>query len=152
MGNPNAGKTTLFNRLTGLRAQTANFPGTTVEHRRGKATLSGDLVTYVDLPGLYTLDAVTADEQVTVEALTGKLAGWQQPDAVIIVGDAMNLERNLFLASQVLELQLPTVLALNMIDVADKHGLKFDYNRLSQRLGCPVMPISARTTRPFLIN
>ena len=145
VGNPNAGKTTLFNRLTGMRAQTANFPGTTVEHRRGKATSPGDPVIYVDLPGLYTLDAVTADEQVTVAALTGKLPGWQQPDAVIIVGDAMNLERNLFFASQVLELQLPTVLVLNMIDVADSHGLNFDYDRLSHRLGCPVAPISART-------
>lgn len=145
LGNPNAGKTSLFNRLTGLRAQTANFPGTTVEHRRGRTNLGDRSVTYVDLPGLYTLDAVTPDERVAVDALRGDLAGWEQPDAVIIVADAMNLERNLFLASQVLELQLPTVLALNMIDVAGRHGLQFDLAQLSERIGCPVVPIAART-------
>ena len=145
VGNPNAGKTSLFNRLTGLRAQTANFPGTTVEHRRGRAQL-GDLpVTYVDLPGLYTLDAVTPDEQIAVDALTGQLRGWQPPDAVLAVVDAMNLERNLFLTSQLLELGRPTVLALNMIDVADQHGLEFDLDELSDRLGCPVVQVSART-------
>lgn len=145
VGNPNAGKTSLFNRLTGLRAQTANFPGTTVEHRRARAQLGDQQVTYVDLPGLYTLDAVTPDERVAVEALTGQLQSWRQPDVMLIVVDATNLERNLFLTSQLLELGLPTLLALNMIDVADKHSLHFEFDELSQRLGCPVVPISART-------
>jgi len=144
-GNPNAGKTSLFNRLTGLRAQTANFPGTTVEHRRGRVQLKNQTATLVDLPGLYTLDAVTPDERVAVDALDGKLARWARPDALLIVVDATNLERNLFLASQLLDRKLPTVVALNMIDSADKHGLHFDIEELAKRLGCHVVPISART-------
>jgi len=149
VGNPNAGKTSLFNRLTGLRAQTANFPGTTVEHRRASAMLGTQKITYVDLPGLYTLDAVTPDEKVAVDALTGKLQRWPQPDAVLIVIDAMNLERNLFLASQVIELGIPTLVALNMIDLANHHGLQIEREELASRLGCPVVAISARTGEGF---
>jgi len=147
VGNPNAGKTSLFNRLTGLRAQTANFPGTTVEHRRGHANLEGQSVTFVDLPGLYTLDAVTPDERVAVDALEGNLAKWSQPDAVLVVLDATNLERNLFLASQVLDRKLPTVVALNMIDITEKHSIRFDLEELTERLGCPVVEVSARSGR-----
>ena len=147
VGNPNAGKTTLFNRLTGLRAQTANFPGTTVEHRCGRSKLADQQVNYVDLPGLYTLDAVTPDEQVAVDALTGQLYCWRKLDAVVVVVDATNLQRNLFLVSQVLELGVPTLVALNMIDVAEKHGLHFELDELAHRLGCPVVPVSARTGR-----
>ncbi len=146
-GNPNAGKTSLFNRLTGLRAQTANFPGTTVEHRRGSFSLGGQKVTLIDLPGMYTLDAVTLDEHVAVDTLLGKRVGTVRPDAVLVVIDATNLERNLLLTSQVLNLQMPTLVALNMIDVADQHGLQFDLEELAKRLGCPVIPISARTGR-----
>ncbi len=145
VGNPNAGKTSLFNRLTGLRAQTSNFPGTTVEHRRASAQLDGLPVTLVDLPGLYTLDAATPDEKIAVDALTGKLKKWPQPDAVLVVVDATNLERNLFLTSQLLELGLPMLVALNMIDVSEKHGVHFELDELAERLGCPVVPISART-------
>ncbi|MGI9429900.1 MAG: ferrous iron transport protein B, partial [Bythopirellula sp.] len=146
-GNPNAGKTSLFNRLTGLRAQTANFPGTTVEHRRGHLQLGHQQATLLDLPGLYTLDAVTPDERIAVESLQGKLAGWSRPDAVLVVIDATNLERNLFLTSQLLDLKLPTLVALNMIDMADQHGLQFDLPELTNRIGCEVVPISARTGR-----
>ncbi len=145
VGNPNAGKTSLFNRLTGLRAQTSNFPGTTVEHRRARAQVGARAVTLVDLPGLYTLDAATPDEQIAVDALTGKLKKWPQPDAVLVVVDATNLERNLFLTSQLIELGLPMLVALNMIDVAEKHGVDFDLEELAERLGCPVVPLSART-------
>lgn len=145
VGNPNAGKTSLFNRLTGLRAQTANFPGTTVEHRRGAWQLGDRQVQLVDLPGLYSLDAVTPDERVACAALRGELAEQGPPDLVVLVLDATNLQRNLFLAGQVVELGIPTVAALNMIDVADKQGWQIDLPQLAQQLGCPVAAISART-------
>jgi ferrous iron transport protein B len=147
VGNPNAGKTSLFNRLTGLRAKTANFPGTTVEHRRASLQLEGTAATLVDLPGLYSLEASTPDERVAAEALAGLLPGMPAPDVIVQVIDATNLERNLFLASQVLELKRPMVAALNLSDAAEKQGLKFDLTKLQERLGCPVVPISARTGR-----
>ena len=101
VGNPNAGKTSLFNRLTGLRAKTANFAGTTVEHRRGKLRLGARSVTLVDLPGLYGLEAVTPDDANRGQRLRGELPGQPAPDAFLLVVDATNLERNLFLVSQV---------------------------------------------------
>jgi ferrous iron transport protein B len=149
IGNPNAGKTTLFNRLTGLRAKTANFPGTTVEHRRAKASIAHRSVTLIDLPGLYSLEAATPDERIASDALAGRLPGTPAPDVVLIVADATNLERNLLLASQVLELRRPTILALNMIDSAKRHGLSIDCEELSERLGCRVVPVSARTGQGF---
>lgn len=147
VGNPNAGKTSLFNRLTGLRATTGNFPGTTVEHRRATIELAGAPATIIDLPGLYTLDAATADEAVSVKALEGQLHGLAGPDLVVVVVDATNLERNLFLVGQVLERQQPTVVALNMIDSADRHGIRMELNQLREQLDCPVVAISARTGR-----
>jgi ferrous iron transport protein B len=145
VGNPNAGKTSLFNRLTGLRAKTANFPGTTVEHRRASLHLEGAHATLVDLPGLYSLEPSTPDERVAVDALEGQLPGMPAPDVILQVVDATNLERNLFLTSQVLELKRPMVAALNLSDAAEKQGLKFDLAELRERLGCPVVPVSART-------
>ncbi|MBA4105768.1 MAG: ferrous iron transport protein B [Pirellula sp.] len=145
VGNPNAGKTSLFNRLTGMRAKTANFPGTTVEHRRASMTLGEFETTIVDLPGLYSLDPTTPDERVACDALEGRLAGMAEPDLVLLVVDATNLERNLFLASQVLELGDPTVVALNLSDAAEKQGITFNLPELRQRLGCPVILVSART-------
>src|SRR5690606_19908745 len=118
VGNPNAGKTSLFNRLTGLRAHTANFAGTTVEHRRGRVQVAGTDVELVDLPGLYSLDAVTPDERVARSAILGE--AYIQPQALVLVIDATNLERNLFLASQMVEAaaqkKLPLLVALNMVD------------------------------------
>ncbi len=145
VGNPNAGKTSLFNQLTGLRAKTANFPGTTVEHRRAAVQLNGRPATLLDLPGLYSLDAATPDERIAVSALDGTLPGAAPPDAAILVVDSTNVERNLFLASQVLELRLPTVVALNLIDAARDAGLQFNVAELEARLGCRVVPVSART-------
>lgn len=145
VGNPNAGKTSLFNRLTGMRAKTANFPGTTVEHRRATITLGDVETTIVDLPGLYSLDPSTPDERVACDALEGLLPGTPEPDLVLLVVDSTNLERNLFLASQVLELGDPTVVALNLSDAAEKQGITFNLEELRQRLGCPVVPVSART-------
>lgn len=145
VGNPNAGKTSLFNRLTGLRAKTANFPGTTVEHRRGRVLCCGQTIELIDLPGLYSLDATTPDELVARQMVFGELRGELPPDLLVVVVDATNIERNLFLASQILELELPAVVALNQIDIARKQGVRIDLSELSQRLGCPIVPISART-------
>jgi ferrous iron transport protein B len=143
-GNPNAGKTMLFNALTGLRAKTSNFPGTTVERKVGRVRLSDRQIIVVDLPGLYSLESTSPEEQIAAQALSGRLTEHGKADAVVLVVDATNLERNLFLVSQVLELQIPTVVALNMIDLAQQHGLKIDPARLRLELGCPVVPISAR--------
>jgi ferrous iron transport protein B len=145
VGNPNAGKTTLFNRLTGLRAQTANFPGTTVEHRRAAIRLGGHDHQLIDLPGIYSLEGVTLDELVTCRAIRGELPGQRAPDVVVLVLDATNLERSLFLASQVLDLGIPSIAAINLSDVAEKHGMAVKRLELAQRLGCEVVSISARS-------
>lgn len=147
VGNPNAGKTSLFNRLTGLRAHTANFAGTTVEYRRGRVELEGQAIELVDLPGLYSLEAETPDERVACDVLHGKRK--VQPEAFILVIDATSLARNLFLASQIIEVSRetnrPLVVALNMSDVAQRHGLKIDVADLARQLDCTVVPVSART-------
>jgi len=147
VGNPNAGKTTLFNALTGLRAKTANFPGTTIERRVGHTELGGRRAKLLDLPGLYSMSGSTPDERVARDALLGELPGHPRPDLVLLLVDATNLERNLYLASQVLELGLPTVIALNMIDLAEQAGIQVDAERLSAELGCPVVPVAARSGR-----
>ncbi|MGA2243394.1 MAG: ferrous iron transport protein B [Verrucomicrobiota bacterium] len=143
VGNPNAGKTTLFNALTGLHAKTANFPGTTVERRVGRLHLDRKQVVVVDLPGLYSLDSTSPDEKLASDALQGRL-GHKAPDAALVVVDATNLERNLFLASQVLELKCPVLVALNMMDMARRDGIRIDVAKLRGELGCAVVPVSAR--------
>jgi len=145
VGNPNAGKTTLFNALTGLRAKTANFPGTTVERRVGRAHVGDRQIVIVDLPGLYSLESNSPDEKLASDALHGRLAEHPAPNAALVVVDATNLERNLFLVSQVLELDCPVVVALNMMDMARRDGIHIDVAKLRAELGCPVIPISART-------
>lgn len=144
VGNPNAGKTTLFNALTGLRAKTANFPGTTVERKTGVMCLGTESVSVVDLPGLYSLDDGSPEEKVASDALRGRVAGEALPDAALVVVDATNLERNLFLVSQVLELERPVIVALNMMDMAKRDGIRLDVEQLRTELGCTVIPISAR--------
>ncbi len=143
VGNPNAGKTTLFNALTGLRAKTANFPGTTVERKVGRLHLEHKQIVVVDLPGLYSLDSQSPDEKLAADALQGKLEH-TAPNAVLVVVDATNLERNLFLASQVLELKCPVIVALNMMDMARRDGIRIDPAKLRDELGCVVVPVSAR--------
>ena len=141
-GNPNCGKTTLFNALTGLRAQTSNYPGTTVEHRLGRFSLDGESVELLDLPGFYDLNASSEDERVALDALkNGK------PDGVIVVADAMNLNRSLFIIGQILEMQLPVVVALNMVDLAEAAGIRVNAVTLAEELGCPVVPVVARSGR-----
>lgn len=144
VGNPNAGKTTLFNILTGLRAKTANFPGTTVERKTGSLFLGAQQVAIIDLPGLYSLDNGSPEEKIASDVLRGGFMGNSSPDAALVVADATNLERNLFLVSQVLELQCPAIVALNMMDMAQRDGIQIDVAQLQEELGCVVVPISAR--------
>lgn len=144
IGNPNTGKTTLFNRLCGARAKTSNFPGTTTSSRVGRAALPDDwLIEIVDLPGLYELGLDVPETRIARDVLTGQ-GLYRTPDAVLVVVDACNLTRNLVLVGELLAYDLPVVVALNMIDIAQRRGLSIDASRLSERLGCPVVPIIAR--------
>lgn len=147
VGNPNSGKTTLFNALTGLRAQTANYPGTTVERRIGRLTLGTDSLDVIDLPGIYDLKALSEEERIAVDVLTGQSPKLAKPDAAIIVADAMNLSRSLFLVSQTIEMNVPVIVALNMTDLAEDAGVQIDTGQLARELGCEVVPIVARTGR-----
>ena len=145
VGNPNTGKSTLFNALTGLRQRVGNYPGVTVARKSGTCDLGdGRKVELVDLPGLYSLAAASPDEQVVTDALAGKIAGERVPDVIVVVADATNLLRNLFLASQLAGLGRPAVLVLNQADVAREQGMRIDTARLSARLGgIPVVLASA---------
>lgn len=142
IGNPNTGKTTLFNALTGHRAKVANYPGVTVEKRTGALRDVPD-VDLVDLPGTYSLAARSPDELVAVDVLLGRRADTPRPDVVVVVADASNLERNLYLATQVLEAERPVVLALTMTDVAAARGHTLDLAALGRRLGVAVVPLVA---------
>jgi len=139
-GNPNAGKTTLFNHLTGARQHVGNYPGITVEHKQGCCLHNQHGITVVDLPGTYSLSAYSAEELVAREYIIN-----EKPDVVVDVVDASNLERNLYLTCQFLELGVPVVIALNMIDVAENRGLIIDVEKLSAALKTPVIPIVARS-------
>ncbi|MBI3854364.1 MAG: ferrous iron transport protein B [Planctomycetes bacterium] len=143
IGNPNTGKSSLFNALTGINQQVGNYPGITVERREGTCRLEEGEVTLIDLPGTYSLAAMSADEQVIIDVLSGRRGEIPAPAAVLCVVDASNLRRNLFLVSQVAETGLPVVVALNMIDEARERGLKLDVAALSARLGVPVVPTVA---------
>ena len=144
IGNPNAGKTTLFNRLTGLSQKVANYPGVTVEKKEGPAVLDGLEVRLLDLPGAYSLAAHSPEEMVAVDVLLGHQPGEDKPQLVLAVVDGSNLERNLYLLSQVLELDLPVVIALSMVDVASARGVRIDAAGLSRSLGVPVVPVDGR--------
>src|SRR6059058_5430995 len=138
-GNPNSGKTTIFNALTGLRQKVANYPGVTVERKTGKCKLpDGRRALIIDIPGTYSLISRSPDEVVAMEVLRGLRPDTPQPDVVVVVVDASNLQRNLYLVSQLVELGRPLVLALNMIDVAERRGLHVDPDALSQQIGVPV--------------
>ncbi len=148
VGNPNSGKTTLFNALTGLRQKVGNFPGVTVERKEGTCiSQHGQELSIIDLPGAYSLSAQSPDEEVLRDVLLGRRAEMPQPDVVVCVIDASNPQRNLYLASQVLELGLPVIVVLNMTDVAEARDMKIDAAALSRALGVPVVPTCAVTRR-----
>ena len=141
-GNPNSGKTTLFNALTGLRQKVANYPGVTVEKKTGRCKLpDGSVADIIDLPGTYSLISRSPDEHVAMEVLRGLRPDTARPDVVIVVVDASNLQRNLYLVSQLIELGRPLVVALNMIDIAERRGLRVSAETLQRELGVPVIPV-----------
>jgi ferrous iron transport protein B len=144
-GNPNCGKTTLFNALTGLRAKVGNYAGVTVERKEGKLTgieAKAD-IRVLDLPGTYSLSPNSLDEQVSRDVLLNRLPELPSPNLIVVVVDASNLQRNLYYATQVIELGHPTILALNMVDVAENNGHAINSFKLAELLGVPVMPIVA---------
>src|SRR5205814_5398843 len=143
VGNPNTGKTTLFNALSGLHQRVGNYPGVTVETKKGSMTFHGQHFDLIDLPGTYSLAPRSPDEMVAVDVILGQQAGEARPDVVVSIVDASNLERNLYLTTQALELGVPVVIALNMIDIAESQGVRIDADQLAQRLGVPVVPIQA---------
>jgi ferrous iron transport protein B len=138
-GNPNSGKTTLFNVLTGSSQHVGNWPGKTVEKRSGELSALNTEFEVVDLPGTYSLAAASPEESVARDYLLE-----ETPDVAVLVVDATNLERNLYLTVQVLELGIPAVVALNMADTAETRGLHIDHGRLAERLGVPVVRTVAR--------
>ena len=138
-GNPNSGKTTLFNVLTGSSQHVGNWPGKTVEKRSGRFSSHDTTFEVVDLPGTYSLAAVSPEESLARDYLLE-----QTPDVVVLVVDAANPERNLYLTVQVLELGIPAVVALNMADLAEARGLRIDHELLEKRLGVPVIRTIAR--------
>jgi ferrous iron transport protein B len=145
-GNPNAGKTSLFNAITGLRQKVANYPGVTVERKEGLWSLSSESLParVIDLPGLYSLEVTSLDEQIAHDVLLGHNADLDHPDVVIVVVDATSLVRNLYLVTQLMEIGCPLVIALTMFDLAEHNGLKINVEKLSDALGVPVVPVVAR--------
>ncbi len=147
-GNPNSGKTTVFNALTGLRAKVGNYAGVTVERKEGRLfNAPGGLNARVlDLPGTYSLSPQSLDEQISRDVLLNRLPELPPPSAIVVVVDASNLQRNLYYATQVIELGYPTLIALNMIDVAEENGHRIDADKLAAELGVSVLPMVASTS------
>ena len=139
IGNPNCGKTTLFNAYTGANLKVANWPGVTVEKVEGAMKYHDHEYKLVDLPGTYSLTSYTMEEQVSRQFILS-----DEVDVIIDVADASSLERNLYLTLQLLELGKPVILALNMMDIVEKRGMEIDLHRLPEMLGIPVIPVSAR--------
>jgi ferrous iron transport protein B len=145
-GNPNSGKTSIFNTLTGLRRRVGNYPGVTVEHVEGAMTLpDGTTARVLDLPGSYSLFVQSEDERIACDVLLGLMSGVERPDVVVAVVDASNLERNLYFTTQLIETGVPICIALNMVDVAERHGVPVSAERLEEALEVPVVPVIGRT-------
>src|SRR5687767_6977100 len=148
-GNPNSGKTTIFNALTGLRQKTANYPGVTVEKKTGRCKLNptsthaGKWIDVIDLPGTYSLISRSPDERVAMEVVRGLRKDTPAPDVIVVVVDASNLQRNLYLVSQLIELGRPLVIALNMVDIAERRGIRVSAEALAKQLGVSVVPVVA---------
>ena len=150
VGNPNAGKSSVFNRLTGLRQHTANYPGVTVERRVGRGTFGGLSLDLIDLPGTYSLSPTSADERIAVDVLFGRVAGTPRPDAILAVIDSTRLYQGLYLLQQLVELGRPMIVALTMIDAAEREGRKIDFAGLQEALGgVAVYPVVATSGRGF---
>jgi ferrous iron transport protein B len=144
IGNPNSGKSSLFNRLTGLKQKIGNFPGVTVEKRSGLTSLAdGSTLEIIDLPGIYSIYPRSLDERIVSEILLNHHSA-TTPDKVVVIADATNLKRGLLLLSQIVDIGLPTILALNMMDLVARAGISYDIKALSKKLGIPVVPINAR--------
>ena len=139
IGNPNCGKTTLFNAYTGANLKVANWPGVTVEKKEGKTTYQGQEFQLIDLPGIYSLTSYTMEETVSRECILS-----DEVDVIVDVVDASCLERNLYLTLQLIELGKPVVMALNMMDIVEERGMEIDLHRLPEMLGIPAIPVSAR--------
>jgi ferrous iron transport protein B len=141
VGNPNSGKSTLFNRLTGMRQRTANYPGVTVEKHVGTVKLENNVLELVDLPGMFALSAQSLEEQIAVDVLLGRMANVRRPNGILAVLDTTNLYQGLYLLQQLLSLDLPVVVAMTMTDAAHASGLHVDVEALKERLGgieiCP---------------
>ena len=151
VGNPNCGKSTLFNALTGLKQKVGNYPGVTVEKKTGTTySQHGRPITVIDLPGTYSLAARSPDEAIVRDVLLGRRSDTAQPDRVVCIVDATNLERNLYLVHQVLDLGRPTILVLNMMDLALAAGLNLRIARLEHELGIPVIPCEAANGKGIL--
>lgn len=151
VGNPNSGKTTLFNGLTGLRQKVGNYAGVTVEKKEGTYyTRHGKRVRLLDLPGSYSLQARSPDERIATQALLGRLAGEPLPDGVICCVDGSNIERNLYMATQVIELGLPVIVVVTMLDIARRRGIRVDLDGLSERLGVGVVGVDGRGAEGLL--
>jgi ferrous iron transport protein B len=148
IGNPNTGKSTLFNRLTGMRQKTANYPGVTVERRSGRVSVGSEAIELIDLPGTISLSPGSMDEQIAVSVLLGRVSGTPQPDAILAVVDATRLYQGLFLVQQLSEFNVPLAIALTMTDAAQRKGIRIDLQKLSETLGgVPIYPVVATTGR-----
>ena len=147
MGNPNSGKSSLFNALTGLNQKVGNFPGVTVDKKTGMSELApGVAVNIIDLPGTYSLYPKRADEWVTYKVLLGQDAS-VQADMVVLLVDASNLKRNLLFCSQIIDLKVPVVVALTMMDLANKKGIEIDIEGLERELGIPIVSVNPRKNK-----
>ena len=137
IGNPNCGKTTMFNALTGSNQYVGNWPGVTVEKKEGYLKENKE-IKIVDLPGIYSLSPYTPEEIITRDFLMN-----EKPDVILNIIDASNIERNLYLTTQLMETNIPMVIALNMMDIVTKNGIKIQLSKLSKQLGCPIIETSA---------
>ncbi len=147
VGNPNCGKTTLFNQLTGANLKVGNWPGVTVEKKTGQFNFKNTKVNVVDLPGIYSLSATSLDETIARDYI---LSG--EADVIINIVDASNLERNLYLTFQLLEMGVHVIIALNMMDIVEKQRTTIDIQAMAKTLKCPVVPIVAKKKVKVLIN
>src|SRR3954470_13080083 len=146
VGNPNSGKSSLFNALTGLNQKVGNFPGVTVDKKTGSASISASLhANIIDLPGTYSLYPKSADEFVTYDVLVNP--NGEQPDMILIIADAANLKRNLLFCSQIIDLKIPVIIGLTMMDIARKKGVEIDEAGLERELGVPIVSINPRKNK-----